>query len=194
LAFALQRKDIEIAVRAALWAALIAVGAMVAIPIGPVPITLQSFFLILCGFVEGPKAFFPPLLYLLAAVVGLPVLAGGAAGPGFLLGPTAGFALAFPLAALVAGLAVYRPGPLSYLLFGALATIITNASGMLGLHINLSLSYTKALYVVLPFLPGATLKLLVATALMGSAARVFTSLVARGGKPSDGAPDSGAAA
>jgi biotin transport system substrate-specific component len=131
-----------------------------------VPITLQTFFVILCGFVEGPRAFFAGLLYVLAGLAGLPVFAGGNTGPGFLFGPTAGFAFAFPLAALVSGAARMDPRPWRYILFGALGSVLIYLSGMAGLHVNMDLSWTKSFYTVLVFLPGDGIKVLAASAAM----------------------------
>ncbi|MDR2338806.1 MAG: biotin transporter BioY [Deltaproteobacteria bacterium] len=167
----LARKDIELAVRCAIWAALMAVGAYVSIPIGPVPITLQSFFIILCGFMEGPWAFFPALAYLLAGIIGLPVFAEGAAGPGILFGPSGGFALSFAPCAFVAGFAAIRPKPWKYLVFGALATILMHLCGIMGMHLSLNLSWVASLYADLPFLPGAGLKVIAAAALAAGALR-----------------------
>ncbi|MDR2338805.1 MAG: biotin transporter BioY [Deltaproteobacteria bacterium] len=173
-AASLARKDIELAVRCAIWAALMAVGAYIAIPIGPVPITLQTFFIILCGFMEGPWAFFPALAYLVAGLIGLPVFAEGAAGPGILFGPTVGYALAFAPAAFVAGLAAKggakRIG--GFLAFGALATLLIHGCGIAGIHLTLKLSWALSLYADLPFLPGDAAKLLAAAFLAVSAARL----------------------
>jgi biotin transport system substrate-specific component len=165
-AFSLTREDIERAAIEALWVGLITVGALVSFSLGPVPITFQTFFVIFGGFLRGTKAVVPPLLYLLAGLVGLPVFAGGTSGPGFLMGPTAGFALAFPLAGLVAGLSFPRGTIFEFAFYGGLATIIIYLGGMLGLHINMGMSYTKALFVCLPFLPGDALKLIAAAALL----------------------------
>ncbi|MDR2388128.1 MAG: biotin transporter BioY [Deltaproteobacteria bacterium] len=91
-------------VRLSIWAAFMALGAWVSLPIGPVPITLQTFFIFLAAFVDGPRASLSVLLYLGAGLLGLPVFAGGLAGPALVFGPTAGYALAFPLMALICGL------------------------------------------------------------------------------------------
>ncbi|MDR2611650.1 MAG: biotin transporter BioY [Deltaproteobacteria bacterium] len=148
------------AARAALWAALFAAGAYASVPLGPVPVTLQTFFILLCGFTEGPRAWKAAALYVGAGLAGLPVFAGGVSGPAVLLGPTAGFALSFPLSACVAGLAARGRRSLpKYALFGALSTILTNSAGALGLHVNLSLPWARAFLAVAPFLPGGAVKI-----------------------------------
>ncbi|MDR2198829.1 MAG: biotin transporter BioY [Deltaproteobacteria bacterium] len=182
----LAKKDVEIAVRMALWASLITVGAFVSIPLGPVPFTLQSFFVILSGFAEGPRAFFPALVYLVCGFLGLPVFAGGNTGPGFLFGPTAGFALAFPLAAALSGLAARDPKPGRFILFGALASLLIHFGGVLGLRLNLSLSFVNAFYVTLPFLPGAGVKVAFASALIVKTGGLLQGPWARPDSPSSG--------
>jgi biotin transport system substrate-specific component len=146
-----------------------AAGAWIAIPIGPVPITLQTFFIILSGFFIGSgKAFLAAALYVLAGILGFPVFAGGLAGPAIILGPTAGYALSFPIGALIAGLAkgktpeLLRPAWV-YILWGALGTIVILLCGSIGLILNLKLGIWKALAVNIPFIPGDVVKLLAAT-------------------------------
>jgi biotin transport system substrate-specific component len=183
----LERNVIELAIRTALWAGLITAGAYISIPIGPVPITLQTFFIILCGFVEGPRAFFAVLIYLLAGLMGLPVFAGGFSGPGLLFGPSAGFALAFPPAALIAGLSKFNPRAYKYILYGSLASLLILAAGVLGLHLNIKVSYTKAFFIALPFLPGDGFKVIAATFLMSGGGELFRRYIGLGAvkKPLD---------
>ncbi|MFP4188212.1 MAG: biotin transporter BioY [Halobacteriales archaeon] len=93
----------------AVLAALTGAGALLSIPLGPVPITLQTFFVVLAGFVLGAKwGFVSITLYLLLGSAGLPVFSGGAAGAGHLLGPTGGYLLAFPFGAALAGFVAER--------------------------------------------------------------------------------------
>lgn len=69
-----------------------------------VPITGQSFAVLLTGAVLGARrALLAQLLYLAEGASGLPVFAGGASGAARLVGPTAGYLIAFPLAAAVTG-------------------------------------------------------------------------------------------
>ncbi|MFN3930578.1 MAG: biotin transporter BioY [Brevundimonas sp.] len=88
----------------AAFALLMALCAQVAVPMVPVPMTLQTFAVLLAGAVLGRGwGAAAVLLYLAMAALGLPVLADGAAGLEPFTGPTAGYLAAFPLAALVAG-------------------------------------------------------------------------------------------
>jgi len=89
--------------------ALTAFGAQVAIPIGPVPITLQVLLVLLSGLVLGARlGFLSQVLYIFLGLLGLPLFAHLGSGLAVLYGPTGGYLLAFPLAALLTGMASGR--------------------------------------------------------------------------------------
>lgn len=146
--------------------ALIAVGAFLELKVGPVPLTLQSYFVLLAGFVLGPwRGALACVLYLLAGLVGLPVFAGGTSGWERLLGPTGGFLWSFPLAAAVAGWATKGGSPLTWprgLLWGALASVVPFAIGVPWLESKVDLGPDGM--KLWPFVPGAVIKLLLAIA------------------------------
>ena len=80
----------------ALGAAIIAVLSPLAIPIGIVPVTLQTLAVGLVATVlKARETFFAILLYLLLGFIGIPVFTGGTSGIAVLFGPTGGFLLAF---------------------------------------------------------------------------------------------------
>lgn len=115
------------AIAVVLGAALVAVAAQfeVRVPFSPVPETLQGGALLLVGLVLGPRLGAAALVsYLVAGVAGLPVFSGGAFGFLWILGPTGGYLLAFPVGAALAGyvptLKVNVARPLLYFI-GALA-------------------------------------------------------------------------
>lgn len=88
------------------FAAFIAVCAILpAIPTGSgVPITLQTFAVILAGLVLGwRRGGLAALLYVVLGLAGLPIFSGGAGGVAVLAGPSVGYLLAFPLGAALAG-------------------------------------------------------------------------------------------
>ncbi len=99
-------------VYAALFAALTAaLGLMPRIDLGivPVPITAQSLGPMLAGAVLGARrGAISQALFLLLLAAGLPLLTGGRGGLGVFASPSAGFVLAFPLAAAVTGFIVER--------------------------------------------------------------------------------------
>lgn len=89
---------------ALLGSAVMAASAQITLPMWPVPATLQSLAVLLIGALGGPRLGAAALLaYLAEGAMGLPVFAGGAAGPAALMGPTAGFLAGFVLSAWLAG-------------------------------------------------------------------------------------------
>ena len=90
------------------FAAMMALGAQIAIPIPgtPVPFTLQPLAVVLAGLCLGPVAGGASMvLYLLVGALGAPVFSPiGAPGVLRLIGPTGGYLLAAPAAAAIAGL------------------------------------------------------------------------------------------
>ena len=83
-------------------AAIIAALAQIIIPIGAVPITLQTFAVGLVAAVFKPReATLSAILYLILGAIGLPVFAGGGGGLQAFFGPSAGYLLAYPFFALV---------------------------------------------------------------------------------------------
>ena len=92
------------------FAAATAFGAKVALPIPgtPVPFTLQPLFVLLAGALLGSRlGAASQALYLAAGLAGLPVFVAGG-GAAYLLGPTGGYLMAYPLAAFLAGAAADR--------------------------------------------------------------------------------------
>jgi biotin transport system substrate-specific component len=88
-----------------LFTALIATGALLSLPLGPIPFVLSNFFVFLSGLILGP--FWGGLsvaLYLALGALGLPVFANGTGGLSVLFGPTSGFLFGFLLAVIVIGL------------------------------------------------------------------------------------------
>ena len=90
----------------------LAASAQVAIPIPgtPVPVTLQPMVVVLSGLMLGPVVGFASMVtYLVLGAIGLPVFAPvGAPGVLRLIGPTGGYLIAFPFAALAAGFVAQR--------------------------------------------------------------------------------------
>ncbi len=101
------RDSVHIALFAAITAAL---GLIPKIDLGiGVPITAQLLGVMLAGSVLGARrGFLAMALFLTLVAAGLPLLAGGRGGLGVLVGPSAGFLLAWPVAAALIGLATER--------------------------------------------------------------------------------------
>lgn len=165
-----EKEQLKSLVNLSFWAALISVGAWIALPIGAVPITLQTMFVLAAGLNLGPKyGFMAAGLYVVAGLAGLPILSAGMAGLGAVKSPTAGFLLSFPLMAFIAGFAHPRATTDFSWLKGVgwcgLATLALYGAGSLGLHINAKLSWPKAWLLLIAFLPGDALKIFLALSL-----------------------------
>src|ERR1044071_5970100 len=89
---------------AVVFSLLTALAAQIVIPIGPVPITAQTFAVVLTGALLGSRlGAMAMIAYLLEGASGLPFFAGGTGGLPHLLGPTGGYLIAFPAAAVITG-------------------------------------------------------------------------------------------
>src|SRR5206468_8838782 len=83
---------------------LTALAAQVAIPIGPIPITGQTFAVLLTGALLGSRlGALTMIAYLIEGASGLPFFSAGHFGLATLLGPTGGYLIAFPAAAFITG-------------------------------------------------------------------------------------------
>lgn len=146
--------------RVALMAAFTAVAAQIAIPLEPVPFTLQVLAVVLTGLLLGPRyGALAMAIYLLVGAVGVPVFAGFRGGLGILFGDTGGYLLAYPLAAALAGVAAgavanapRRRGLVVGFLWGSVALAVIYALGATWLAVLAGLSPGAALVAgVLPF-------------------------------------------
>jgi len=150
----------------ALFAALTAAGAFVAIPIGPVPIVLQNLFALLSGLILGPLMGCAAVgLFLLAGLLNFPVFSGGGGGLVRFAGPTGGYLAGYLMAALIAGLIAGRPkagaSPSLPRIIAAVALgfLVVYIPGVAWLKISRSLSWTRALAAgFVPFIIGDVLK------------------------------------
>ena len=151
--------------------ALVALCAHIAIPLGftPVPLTMQTFAVLLLGLLFTPGAAFACLaLYLLEGAIGLPVFSPhGPGGIAQLLGPTGGYLLSYPFAAALTSLLYHRGRRsfLSALTASGLGSLVILASGATWLgvlaHLKFSVVFDQS---VAPFLPGDAIKIFAATA------------------------------
>lgn len=152
--------------------ALIALGAHLRVPMWPVPITMQTFAVLLIGLAYGPRLAAASVgAYLAEGLLGLPVFT---AGPGTLLGPTGGYLVGFlPAAMLVGALAGRgwsRPVP-RILLAMVAGSLVIYAFGAAWLTTFVGVEKALALGVV-PFLLGDVLKAALAAALLPALWRV----------------------
>jgi biotin transport system substrate-specific component len=127
------------------------------LPFSPVPITGQTFAVLLSGAVLGwRRAFLSQAAYLLEGAVGLPVFADGAGSILHLIGPSGGFLLTFPVAAALVGYLVELGAARStWKLAGALvsADVLILFAGSVWLRVLFHVSFGEAwLMGFFPFL------------------------------------------
>lgn len=142
------------------------------LPFTPVPITGQTFAVLLVGATLGAWRGAASLaLYVGEGSLGLPVFAAGAAGTAHLLGPTGGYLVGFVAAAFIVGHLAERGldrrwrTALPTFLAGEIVIFLLGVSWLAGF-----IGWDKALAGGLwPFLPGDALKLLLATIALPSA-------------------------
>jgi biotin transport system substrate-specific component len=133
-----------------------------------VPITAQTLGVMLAGAVLGARrGFLSVVLLLVLVAVGLPLLAGGRGGLGVFAGPSVGFLLGFPVAALVIGWLTERGGPGYTLHWGLVANVVGGivvlyAAGIAGIAAMTDLSVQAAAVSTWVFLPGDAVKAVVA--------------------------------
>jgi biotin transport system substrate-specific component len=172
---------------AALFAALIAAGTFVAVPLpfSPVPAALQNLFAVLAGLCLGPfLGSLSVALYLAAGILGAPVFAGASGGIARLLGPTGGYLLGYLLAAFVAGLMAGRPRPdkrcppWRIALAASLALVSVYIPGLLRLKQIMGFGWVQAFAGgLLPFLPGDATKAVVAALIAPRLRRIIAELL-----------------
>ncbi|MCC7555333.1 MAG: biotin transporter BioY [Methanoculleus marisnigri] len=139
--------------------ALIAAGSWISIPLPPVPLTLQTLFVLLSGIVMKRYGAIPVALYVLLGAAGLPVYHNGTAGLGVLLGPTGGFLIGFIPAALVAGIAYEHESPASRITGLIAACAIYLLAGAVWLSYSASIPLLQAVLLgVAPFIIGDAVK------------------------------------
>ncbi len=167
------------------FAALMPLLARIAIPLPftPVPITGQTFGVLLAGALLGPRrGALAMLVYLAEGLAGLPVFAGGTsawspsrAGVPVIVGPSAGYLLSSPIAAFAVGFLAERGWDRRF--WRAVAAMLVGEAVIylvglpwLGAYVGMERAVPLGL---LPFVPGDALKLLLAAALLPAAWRLL---------------------
>ncbi len=95
----------------ALFVALMTVCAWIKVPVGPVPVTLNTFAIFLAIGILGTKMGTIAIAsYVALGLMGAPIFAGFAGGPAYLLGPSGGYIIGYIICAAVSGKLVDRFG------------------------------------------------------------------------------------
>lgn len=161
-----------------------------AIPTGGagVPITLQTFAVMLAGCVLGPiRGFLAVSLYLFLGAVGLPVFAEHSSGLAVFTGVSAGYLYAFPVAAALAGFLVKyvareRRTRALWVFCCSLAgsVLVIHPFGIAGMKFYLDVSWHQAFLYDTPFWVGDLLKTTLVALVAAEVHRAFPRLLARG--------------
>lgn len=163
---------------------LIALAAQVSIPLPftPVPVTLQTFMVVLAGALLGSRrGAAVVLLYLAEGFAGIPVFSLGRAGFAHLLGPTGGYLVGFVAAAWLTGFLVERSlamtffGALVTLVMGHLVSYITGAAWLC-----VFVGFPRAIALgFLPFLAGDALKVAASLGVLAAASTLSAKAAER---------------
>jgi biotin transport system substrate-specific component len=152
-------------------------GAYVRIPVAgsPVPITLQTFFVILSGAVLGKKlGSASQISYILLGVIGLPVFQGASFGAAYLTGPTGGYLIGFVAAAYLTGrLATFAKRTIGHAIaVFATGSLVIYTCGALWLASLYGAGLKNAFMMgILPFIPGDLAKILAAAVIFSAIAK-----------------------
>jgi len=160
----------------ALFASLTAVSAYISIPISYIPVTMQTFIVLLSGILLGSGAgALSQIIYILLGLIGMPVFSGFNGGIQSVLKPSFGFLIGFILASFVTGKMLYADNKNNFSyrniflasLTGSMVIYMTGLPYMyfiLNVIMNIE---TTALTVIktgcLIFLPGDLIKILAAS-------------------------------
>ena len=155
------------------------VSAKVQVPFWPVPMTMQTFAVLVIASAFGARLGAATVaLYLAEGAIGLPVFAGTperGIGLAYMVGPTGGYLVGFLLAAIAAGWLGERGwgrGVGRTLVAMVLGTAIIFACGLLWLGVVMGWGEGLLQAGLIPFLPGALLKIALAAAVLPLAWRM----------------------
>jgi biotin transport system substrate-specific component len=162
----------------------LAAQVVVPLPFTPVPLTGQTFAVLLTGALLGPRlGALAMLAYLAEGAAGLPFFRGGAGGVGHLSGATAGYLLAFPAAAYVTGLLAERGWDRRFATAAAamaLGSLVILASGWGWLALLSGNAAEAFRFGVAPFVAGDVVKIVLAAAALPAGWALLRRLGRRG--------------
>jgi biotin transport system substrate-specific component len=152
---------------------LTALAAQVVIPIGPIPITGQTFAVLLTGALLGSRlGAMAMIAYLIEGASGLPFFSGGHGGLLHLMGPTGGYLIAFPAAAFITGAFAEHGWDRRFLTAAAamaVGSIVIMLSGWAWFSVVMNTSPLLTFYAtVVKFIPGDIIKIALAAAVLPS--------------------------
>jgi|ERR1051325_3183830 biotin transport system substrate-specific component len=152
---------------------LTALSAQVVIPMWPIPITGQTFAVVLAGALLGSRlGAIAMITYLIEGAVGLPFFSAGQGGVAHLLGPTGGYLIAFPAAAFITGAFAEHGWDRKFLTAAAamaIGSLVIMFSGWMWFSLVMRTSPALTLFAtVIKFIPGDLIKISLAAAVLPS--------------------------
>lgn len=152
--------------------ALLTIASKVSIQIGPVPLTMQTCAVGIIGALLGARMGFCAVgVWVMSGFLGVPVFATPLHGLGAILGPTAGYLVAFPFAAALAGFLAQKGWTGKNILTSFLNQYAVNLTAVLfgALWLSLTTNLEQALTAgFVPFVVPAILKALLAAGVLGA--------------------------
>jgi biotin transport system substrate-specific component len=150
-----------------------ALAAQIVIPIGPIPITGQTFAVLLTGALLGSRlGAITMIVYLIEGASGLPFFSGGTAGLLHLMGPAGGYLIAFPAAAFITGAFAEHEWDRQFFAAAvamAIGSIVIMFAGWMWFSLVMRTSPALTLFdTVLKFVPGDIIKICLAAAVLPS--------------------------
>jgi biotin transport system substrate-specific component len=169
-------RGLRLAILVAAGSVLMALSAKLQVPMWPVPMTMQTFAVLVIGMAYGARLGGLTLLaYLAEGAIGLPVFASGA-GLAYMAGPTGGYLVGFAVAATLVGWLGARGWDRS--VAGTLAAMTLGTAVIFGLGLawlSTLIGFEAALANgVMPFLAGAAFKIALAAAVLPFAWRLVS--------------------
>lgn len=153
---------------------LTAIGAGISIPLGELPITMQTLFVILSGLILGPRlGALSQIIYVTLGLIGVPIFANFTGGFQSVMKPSFGFIIGFIFASYIVGKIAHLENTLSKTriwIASVIGTVIIYLFGLPYMYYMLNLVMAKGLGFqtiikigCLIFLPGDFLKFVVAS-------------------------------
>jgi biotin transport system substrate-specific component len=150
---------------------ILALSAQIAVPMYPVPMSMQTYAVLIVAALGGWTVGFGAIVaYLLEGAIGLPVFANGGAGLAYMAGPTGGFLIGFAVSGAIVAFAAERGllrtwgGAIALLTVAHLAVFLPGVAWLAGfLSMVKGMSLTTALTTAffsgfVPFVAGTVLK------------------------------------
>lgn len=183
-------------VQITLYAALVAaLGLIPPVPfVTGIPITAQTLGVMLAGVMLGPwRGLLAMLLFLFVVALGAPLLSGGRGGMGVFFGPTAGFALGWPVAAWVTGWVAARLARQPILVAAAVGSVcggilVLYVFGIAGFKLVTGNDWLRSTQIMAVYIPGDCVKVVLTALIAQAVYRALPGAVATRRPPASTSP------